>query len=60
MKKVLVFIFGLFLVLSTLTSCGNKITEDDELFFEQVQAIDKDDSTNPNNDGGTVIDPDED
>lgn len=60
MKKVLALIFGLFLVLSALTSCDNKITEDDELFFQHTQAIDKDDSTTPNSDGGTTLDPDED
>lgn len=60
MKKVLLSVFGLFLVLSALTSCDNKITEDDELFFQHTQAIDKKDSTNPNNDGGTTLDPDED
>ena len=60
MKKVFLLVFGLLLASSVLTSCTeNTLTDDDQTILE-TQAIDKDDHTTPNNNGGSGVDPDED
>ena len=60
MKKMYAFAIGIVWTLLVFTSCTeNTISSDDETILE-TQAIDKDDSTNPNNNGGSTVDPDED
>ena len=52
MKNFIYSLIGIMCITLVFTSCSeNIITDDDQVIFE-TQAIDKKDSTNPNNDGG--------
>ena len=60
MKNPIYSLIEIVCITLVFTSCSeNIITDDDQVIFE-TQAIDKKDSTNPNNDGGEEVDNDED
>lgn len=53
MKKLVNSVIRILFVAIVFTSCTeNILTDDDEQLIFETQAIDKKDSTNPNNDGG--------
>ncbi len=54
MKKL--FILLAFIAVASFTSCTD-LNEDDETIIEQIQAIEKEDSTTPDGNGGE--DPDD-
>ena len=60
MKRLFILAIGILFVSSVFTSCTENILTDDELLIMETQAINKEDSTNPNNNGRSTIDPDED
>ena len=60
MKKLCIVVIGILLTLSVFTSCTENTLLDDDQIILETQAIDKDDSTNRNNDGGEEIDNEED
>ena len=54
MKNFIYSLIGIVCITLVFTSCSeNIITDDDQVIFE-TKAIDKKDSTNPNNDGGEL------
>jgi hypothetical protein len=60
MKKAFILALAIIFTSLVFTSCTENTITDDEEFVLQTQATDKEDSTTPNSNGGTTVDPDED
>ena len=60
MKKICIVVIGILLTSSVFTSCTENTLLDYYQIILETQAIDKDDSTNPNNNGGEEVDNEED
>ena len=60
MKKLCIVVIGIILTSLVFTSCTENTLLDDDQIILETQAIDKDDSTNPNNNGGEEVDNEED
>ena len=60
MKKFNILAVAILFITLAFTSCSETPVTDDEQVILATQAIDKADHTNPNNNGGSTVDPSED
>ena len=60
MKKFNILAVATLFVTLAFTSCSETPVTDDEQVILETQAIDKEDSTTPNSNGGSTVDPSED
>ena len=57
MKKFNILAVATLFVTLAFTSCSETPVTDDEQVILETQAIDKEDASNPNNDGGEEVQP---
>ena len=60
MKKFNILAVAILFITLAFTSCSETPVTDDEQVILETQAIDKEDSTTPNSNGGSTVDPSED
>ena len=57
MKKFNILAVAILFITLAFTSCSETPVTDDEQVILETQAIDKEDASNPNNDGGEDVQP---